>query len=574
MTDTVKNHAGGVILVVDDEESIRFTFQNFLEDEGLTTSTAANYDDALEMVQETQFDLIFIDIILGGKTGMDLLKAVKQAAPDTEVIIITGAPTVETASRALRLGALDYIVKPVRQETLLRITDLALNHKRLREAKDTYRLNLEAIFRSVRDAIITVDGKMIVAEVNPAAEELCGIRRDEAVGKPLRDIAPECWAACLDVLEMTVFQGKQVKRSRIECGSKEHPDQIVSVTASPLLRPDGTSSGGVMVIRNETPLIKLERDLAESRQLGRIVGKSDGIRKVLSMIQALGDVQTSVLVTGESGTGKELVADALHGAGNRRESNLVKINCGALSEELLESELFGHVRGAFTGAVKNKVGRFQRANGGTIFLDEIGEMSPRMQIRFLRVLETMEFERVGDSTPMKVDVRVVAATNRDLEEWTKAGKFREDLYFRLKVVEINIPPLRERRHDIPLLVRHFLHKFNTKFSKSIEGIDDTVMSMFMNHPWPGNVRQLENILEHAFVLGRRSVISPRELPADFITAAAVPSLADGGDASAEVQAILEALRQARYNKSKAARLLGISRRTLYRKLEKHEILAD
>ncbi len=574
MTGAVENHAGGAVLVVDDEESIRFTFQSFLEDEGFTTSTAANYDDAMEMVQKIEFDLIFIDIILGGKTGMDLLKAVKQAAPDTEVIIITGAPTVETAAKALRLGALDYIVKPVRQETLLRITELALNHKRLREAKEAYRLNLEAIFRSVRDAIITVDGKMIVAEVNPAAEELCGIRRGEAVGEPLQSLSHFTTGKCLRALEETVIQRKRIELSRIECESKEHPGQIVSVTATPLLRHDGTTSGGVIVIRNETPLIELEQCLAESRQLGRIVGKSDGIRKVLSMIQALGDVQTSVLVTGESGTGKELVADALHGAGNRRGSNLVKINCGALSEELLESELFGHVRGAFTGAVKDKIGRFQRAHGGTIFLDEIGEMSPRMQIRFLRVLETMEFERVGDSTPIKVDVRVVAATNRDLEERTKAGKFREDLYFRLKVVEINIPPLRERRHDIPLLVRHFLHKFNDKFSKKIEGVDDSVMAMFLNHPWPGNVRQLENILEHAFVLGRRRTISPLELPADFVSTAAIPSPVGGGDEDAEVQAILEALRQARFNKSEAARLLGISRRTLYRKLEQHKISTE
>ena len=571
MTDAINDPTGGEILVVDDEESIRFTFRSFLDDEGFTVSTAANYNDAMEMVHTSTFDLIFIDIVLGGKTGMDLLKAVKQDAPDTEVIIITGAPTVETAAKALRLGALDYIVKPVRQETLLRISELALNHKRLREAKEAYRLNLEAIFRSVRDAIITVDGKMIVAEVNPAAEGMCDIRRSEAVGQPLQSLSHFTAGKCLQALEDAVVQNKDVALSRIECNSHEHPGQIVSVTATPLLTHDGTSSGGVIVIRNETPLIELERCLAESRQLGRIVGKSEGIRRVLSMIQALGDVQTSVLVTGESGTGKELVADALHGAGNRRESKLVKINCGALSEDLLESELFGHVRGAFTGAVKDKVGRFQRAHGGTIFLDEIGEMSRRMQIRFLRVLETMEFERVGDSTPIKVDVRVVAATNRDLEEKTKVGEFRKDLYFRLKVVEINIPPLRERRHDIPLLVRHFLHMFNNKFSKRIEGVDDSVMAMFMNHPWPGNVRQLENILEHAFVLGNRSTITPRELPEDFRSTAAVPSPAGDDDESAEARNILEVLRQARDNKSEAARLLGVSRRTLYRKLEQHKI---
>ena len=574
MNGQVDAAVGRSILVVDDEESIRFTFRNFLEDEGYLASTAVGYDDAMELLQERTFDLIFIDIILGGKSGMDLLKDVKEIAPDTEIIIITGAPTVETASSALRLGALDYIVKPVRQETLLRITELALNHKNLRETKEAYRLNLEAIFRSVRDAIITVDENLIVAEVNSAAEGLCDIRRTVAVGRPLRSLSHFTTGKCLQALEQTVLQKQVIELSRIDCDSLEHPGQVVSVTATPLLRQDGTTSGGVIVIRNETRLIELERCLAESRQLGKIVGKSDAIRKVLSMIQALGDVQTSVLVTGDSGTGKELVADALHAAGSRRDSNLVKINCAALSEELLESELFGHVRGAFTGAIKDKVGRFQRADGGTIFLDEIGEMSPRMQTRFLRVLETMEFERVGDSTPIKVDVRVVAATNRDLEEKTKAGEFREDLYFRLKVVEINIPPLRERRHDIPLLVRHFLHIFNSKFSKRIEGVDDSVMAMFMNHPWPGNVRQLENILEHAFVLGRNKIIGPKELPEDFLSGAAAPSTAEAGDGSAEARAIRQALQLARYNKSEAARLLGISRRTLYRKLEQHKISTE
>ena len=212
--------------------------------------------------------------------------------------------------------------------------------------------------------------------------------------------------------------------SCVECATDDDPTQIVSITATPLLRQDGTASGGVMVIRNETRLVELERSVAESKQLGKIVGTSKVIQNVFSMIEALAEVHTSVLVTGESGTGKELVADALHAAGNRSDRNLVKINCAALSEGLLESELFGHVRGAFTGAVKDKVGRFQRADGGTIFLDEIGEMTPRMQLRLLRVLESMEFERVGDSTPIKVDVRVIAATNRDLADRGQARRLQ------------------------------------------------------------------------------------------------------------------------------------------------------
>ena len=572
MTEAARAVEHSRILVVDDEESIRFTFRNFLEDEGHQTVTAKGYEEAMDFLRETEFDLVYVDIILEGKSGIDLLRDAKEHARDTEFIIITGAPSVETAANAVRLGALDYIVKPIRHGELMRATDKALSHRALRQAEESYRLNLEAIFRSVRDAIITVDEEMTVVEVNRAAGEICGIWREDAAGKPLNYVTHTCAGTCLEVLYNTVAGTERIDIPCVECATPDDPDQIVSITATPLLRPDGTASGGVLVIRNETRLVELERCVAESKQLERIVGTSKGIQNVFSMIQALADVRTSVLVTGESGTGKELVADALHAAGNRCNKNLVKINCGALSEGLLESELFGHVRGAFTGAVNNKIGRFQRAEGGTIFLDEIGEMTPSMQLRLLRVLETMEFERVGDSTPFKADVRVIAATNCDLQQKVKRGEFREDLYFRLKVVEIKLPPLRERREDIPLLVQHFVDKFNEKFSKNVSGVSDTVMNLFMRYHWPGNIRQLENVLEHAFVVCRHNVISPRELPSDFMPGAAAGAAnGEKGDGSEEIRAIREALEQAGHNKSEAARLLGISRRTLYRKLDEHKI---
>jgi len=571
MTAGNRSVAHGRILVVDDEESIRYTFRNFLEDEGHTTITAGSYEEAMGFLREMEFDLVYVDIVLEGRSGLDLLRDSRKHAPNTEFIIITGVPSVETAANAVRLGALDYIVKPIRHGTLMRVTEKALSHLALRMAEENYRLNLEAIFRSVRDAIITVDEKMTVVEVNPAAESICGISRDRAAGQLLTDIPHFCSGSCLEALQRTVATKERVDLSGIECAAPHEPNQLVSITATPLLRQDGTASGGVMVIRNETRLAELERRLAETRELGRIVGSSKEIKKVFSMIEALAEVSTSVLVTGESGTGKELVADALHAASNRRNNNLVKINCAALSEGLLESELFGHVRGAFTGAVKDKVGRFQRADGGTLFLDEIGEMTPAMQLRLLRVLETMEFERVGDSTPIKVNVRVIAATNRDLQQRVKHGDFREDLYFRLKVVEIKMPALRERRDDIPLLVQHFLEKFNDKFSKHVNGVSDSVMGLFMKYHWPGNVRQLENILEHAFVLCRQNIITSRELPSDFMPDASAPRSGEGdGSSSADIRAILEALEQTDQNKSKAARLLGISRRTLYRKLEQRD----
>jgi len=559
---------GPSILVVDDEESVRFTLSAFLDDENYRTSSAGSFEEAVGLLEAQKFDVAYLDIVLDhGKSGIELLKKIKNANPGAEVIIITGAPTVDTASDALRHGALDYLVKPVRQEMLLRTTQMALKHKALREAKETYRLNLEAIFRSVRDAIITVDDRMRLVEANPVAEELCGIDRSDASGREVSELLGSCGQACLEALDRTVRRGEPEDLPCVECDLESNPDQIVSITTSPLLRPDGTASGGVLVLRNKTRMVELERCLAECREMNRIIGASEGIRRVKEMIRTLADVQSSVLLTGESGTGKELVADALHAAGDRCGKNLVKINCAALSEGLLESELFGHVRGAFTGALRDKVGRFQRANGGTIFLDEIGEISKQTQLRFLRVLETMEFERVGDSTPVRVDVRVIAAPNCDLAKKVEAGEFREDLYFRLKVVEVKLPPLRERRGDIPLLVQYFLGAFNARHGKRIQGVSDRVMELFESSPWPGNVRQLGNVLEHACVLGRGEVVTTGDLAEDFIDATGADGpTARSDDPSAEERRIREALEQTGFNKTETARRLGMSRRTLYRRL--------
>jgi transcriptional regulator with PAS, ATPase and Fis domain len=297
------------------------------------------------------------------------------------------------------------------------------------------------------------------------------------------------------------------------------------------------------------------------------------MQKIYSLIEDLSDVLTTVLITGESGTGKELVADAIHYSGDRSNSPLVKVNCSALSESLLESELFGHVKGAFTGADRNKVGRFQKADSGTIFLDEIGDISPRMQLRLLRVLQERIFERVGDSTSIKVDVRVIAATNQDLAAKVKQGEFREDLYYRLRVVEIFIPPLRDRTDDIPVLVEHFIQKFNNKFNKNIAAISEGVMKVFIAYLWPGNVRELEHALEHAFVLCRQNTIAQEHLPAHLSEISDRQTSALNGN-EIDPEAVREALIKSGGNKAKAARLLGINVRTIFRKIEKYNINVD
>jgi transcriptional regulator with PAS, ATPase and Fis domain len=329
----------------------------------------------------------------------------------------------------------------------------------------------------------------------------------------------------------------------------------------------------VLVIRDETRLNNLERNLRERSEFGNIVGQNEKMQHIYSLIEDLADVQTTVLITGESGTGKELVADAIHYSGDRSDKPLVKVNCSALSENLLESELFGHVRGAFTGADRDRTGRFQKADGGTIFLDEIGDISQRMQLRLLRVLQEKTIERVGDSNSVKVDVRAIAASNQDLVKKVQTGEFREDLYYRLKVVEVTLSPLRERKDDIPLLIDHFIQKLNAKFNKHIYAISEDALNDFMNYEWPGNIRELEHALEHAFIICRNSTITADQLPSNMKRIQETKASPDIVSKD-EQEAMLSALKRSGWNKSKAARLLGVNVRTIYRKMQKYNITPE
>ncbi len=560
------------ILVVDDEEGIRFSFNIFLSEEGYQVNTAATYDEAINFIETTAYDLIFVDIVLDHNTGIDLLKVARRLQPSTPVVMITGVPSIESATESLRIGALDYIIKPIRQDTLLRVTTVALKHRAVATEKENCRLNFEAIFRSVKDGIITVDETMTITEINDAATEICGVQREHVVNKLIPILTNRCDGRCVNAILQVLEKKKQVEVPFIECHFTDSPRQIISLTASPLLGPGSELTGAVMVIRNETRLHELERSLDEFREFDHIIGRSDAMGKVKILIQELADVQTTVLITGESGTGKELVVEAMHRIGNRLDSPLVKVNCAALSETLLESELFGHVRGAFTGAIRNKIGRFERAHGGTIFLDEIGDISPRMQLRLLRVIETGEFERVGDSQPVKANIRVVAATNQDLKQKIAAGEFREDLYYRLKVVEIHLPSLRDRPNDIPLLLDHFLKKFNRSFEKNIKAISTDAFNILMQHTWPGNVRELENTLEHAFVRCQQGAITINHLPSEFGEIALQNnSTQKAGGEQQELHRIRRALIKTNWNKTRAAKLLGMSRRSIYRKIDQYGI---
>jgi len=406
---------------------------------------------------------------------------------------------------------------------------------------------------------------------NEATEKICGFSLKNAIGTDFSVVTDHCIRSCQKVLEETLKTRNPIKEYRIECRRQGYPNQVVLLSSSPLTDVDNSFMGAVLVVRDITRLTNLERELRDRHQFHHIIGKNSRMQEIYRLVEDLADAETTVLITGESGTGKELVARALHYGGLRGANTLVNVNCSALTENLLESELFGHVKGAFTGAVKDKTGRFQMADEGTIFLDEIGDLSPRIQLKLLRVLQEREFEKVGDSKPIKVDVRIIAATNRDLRAKVKLGEFREDLYYRLKVVEIALPPLRERRDDIPLLVDHFLGIFVNRFNKGIDGVSDEVMNTFMRYPWPGNVRELEHALEHAFALCRARTIMVDHLPTEIKGYFDFKGHAPETKVIDEPRKILKALNKADWNKAKAARLLGISRQTIYRKITEYKL---
>ena len=496
-------------------------------------------------------------------------------------VYLTGIPSksfiFETFTRGGLRKILEYSISlkrdskgdPAGFRSIVRdITD----RKRAKADAMEHRNRLRAIFRSVKDAIITVDTDLRVIEANQAAQTICGLETKQIIGKIFTDVSNRCDNACHEVLLETLKRKSSIKGYQVECGNPQRPSQKSDLSCSPLMDKNGKFMGAVLVIRDITRLNELERELAERSRFQKIIGKSRPMRELYKLMEDLADLETTVLITGDSGTGKELVAKALHNIGNRAFKPFVTVNCSALAENLLESELFGHIKGAFTGAVKDARGRFETAEGGTIHLDEIGDISARIQLKLLRVLQEKEFERVGDSATMRADVRIVASTNKNLKQKVIDGEFREDLYYRLKVVEIQLPPLRDRLEDVPLLVDHFIQKFNKVFGKQVKKLDDEVLGVFMAYPWPGNIRELEHTIEHAFVLCHDNAIHLRHIPTDIrelhmsgkVSARRAPEK-DRGD----IEAILK---QTDWNVAKSARLLGIGRRTLYRRISQYRLV--
>ncbi len=429
----------------------------------------------------------------------------------------------------------------------------------------------DAILESISDGVFTVDPEWHITTFNRAAEEITGVPRKEAIGRLCSEVlrSSMCGADC--PLRQTLETGKPVIGKTGYIINTEGERIPISVSTAVLRDGNGRVIGGAETFRDLSELETLRRELKGKFHAGDLASRSPFMQRVFEALPAIASSPSTVLLMGETGTGKELVARTIHSLSPRRRGPFVAINCGALPETLLESELFGYKAGAFTGANRNKPGRFALANGGTLFLDEIAEVVPALQVKLLRVLQEHAYEPLGATRTVTTDARVIAATNRDLAEWVRTGHFREDLYYRVNVVRIELPPLRRRKEDIPLLTNDFIARFNRLQQRAVKGITHEALSLLMAYHWPGNIRELENVIERAFILCREGYIGIQHLPEELTGQAA------GGQTGSDVrsahdildiQAIRSALERNGFNRLAAARELGIHKTTLIRKMKR------
>jgi PAS domain S-box-containing protein len=424
-----------------------------------------------------------------------------------------------------------------------------------------------AILESISDGVFTVDREWRITSFNRAAEQITGIRRGEAIGRYCADVlrASLCEGAC--ALRRTLEGRRPVVNQQCFIVDGEGRRIPVSISTALLRNERGEVVGGAETFRDLTVVEELRRELDGRFEIGDIVSRSPAMRHLLDLLPAVAESGCTLLLEGESGTGKELLARAIHNASARRRRAFVAVNCAAIPETLLEAELFGVRAGAFTGADRDRPGRLARAEGGTLLLDEVSELSPTVQVKLLRVLQEHSFEPLGSSAPVAADVRVIAATNRDLISLVRAGGFREDLYYRINVIRLELPPLRRRREDVPLLTEHFVAALNRRQGRAVTGLSPEAAARLVAHDWPGNVRELENAIEHAFVLCRGHQIEPRHLPEGLSGSARHRSDLRGAVQAAEADAIIQALQAHRNNRRAAARTLGMHPATLFRKVK-------
>ena len=432
---------------------------------------------------------------------------------------------------------------------------------------------LDAIFNSNIEGTFTIDNDWTVTSFNTSAEKITGYKKSEAIGKKCWDIfnSSLCRNGCH--MEQTIQKGKPMIGNELEIMHKDGKKIPIRVNSGILINNKNENIGAVETFIDISEIKNLSEHLSDIFKYENIVGRNKEIKQIITVLESVSQTDSSVLITGESGTGKELAARAIHINSPRKTGPFIAVNCSAFVESLIESELFGHEKGSFTGAIKTKIGKFELAKGGTLFLDEIGDLSLAVQTKFLRVLETREFERVGGNKTIKVEARIIAATNKHLSEEISAGRFREDLFYRINVINIHLPPLRERMDDLPLIVNHFIELFNKKFNKEIRQFSSQAFDILMDYEWPGNIRELENVIEHCFVLCNGKVIQVECLPKRLreqkktvITSSNV--IQKNGFKDVERELIISVLDKYDGNRTKAAKELNINPSTLWRKIKK------
>ena len=434
----------------------------------------------------------------------------------------------------------------------------------------------EVILDSIADGVFTVDGNWNITSFNRAAEQITGVTRQQAIGQKCFDVfhANICQSAC--ALRETMASGRQRVDRRVNILDSRGERVPVSISTSVLRGETGEVIGGVETFRDLSAIELLRKEIDDRYTFQDIISKNHEIRRILDILPDIATSESTVLIEGPTGSGKELFAKAIHNLSKRARRKYVAVNCGALPDTLLESELFGYKKGAFTDATKDKPGRFALAEGGTLFLDEIGDISTALQVKLLRVLQEREYEPLGATSTVSTNVRVITATNKPLAELVARGTFREDLFYRLNVLKIALPPLSHRREDIPLLIDHFVHKFAVRQGKQIEGVSEEALGVLMDYEFPGNVRQLQNVIEHAVVLCRDCRIEIGCLPAELLEETSGRKGAESNSAggplpAAEAATILQTLRQHDGHRGKTAEALEIDKATLWRKMKKYGI---
>ena len=426
------------------------------------------------------------------------------------------------------------------------------------------------ILDSIGEGLFTVDKNFKINYFNRAAEKITGMKREDVIGKFCKYVFKSalCFKNC--PIAQVLESGKNLYDVESEIKDENGVPIPIKLNAAVLQNSEGEPEGGVISFRDLSDLEIMKKKLTERSDFYGIVGHSKAMQEIFQLIEEISESDATVLLQGDSGTGKEVIANAIQETSLRKNKPFIKINCSVFSDQLLASELFGHVKGAFTGAIKDRPGRFEVANTGTLFLDEVAEMPLPMQLKLLRVLQEGTFERVGESVTRRVDVRVIAATNKDLKKALKEGTFREDLYYRLNVIPIEVPPLRSRPEDIPHLVKHFISKFSLIYKKDIQDIDDEALDLILRYDWPGNIRELENTIEYAFARTRdKNYIESCKLPPTIRQNVSCYDTQLTQFAQQDKDAdLVQLLEQHRWNKTRVAKELGIGRSTLWRKLKK------